>query len=186
MCLNSSLLIHPPWPAEIQKLKLKDKNLCSVQFSLPDRWKPYNKIKDRNLCSVQFSLPDRWKPYNKIKDRNLCLVQFLLSDRWKPYHKIKDRWKPYNKIKDKNLCSIQFSLLDKWEPYHETKGKGSSSNKLNTIIFLIISTTSSQVLELVLMKFGDDSFSLLSVASIQEIIIVKENKIRKSYYFFIK
>ena len=176
MCLNSSLLIHPPWPAEIQKLKLREKNLCSVQFSLPDRWKPYNKIKDRNLCSIQFSLPDKWKPYNKIKDRNLCSVQFSLAD----------KWKPYNKIKDRNLFSIQFSLLNKWKPYHETKGKGSSSNKLNTIIFLIISTTSSQVLELVLMKFGDDSFSLFSVASIQEIIIVKENRIRKRYYFFIK
>ena len=36
------------------------------------------------------------------------------------------------------------------------------------------------------MKFGDDSFSLLSVASIQEIIIVKENKICKGTTLFIK
>ena len=90
------------------KTKIKGQNLCSIQFSLPDKWKPYNKIKDRNLCSVQFSLRDRWKPYNQIKDKNLCSVQFSLPD----------RWKPYNYIKDKNLCVVQFSLPDKWKPYN--------------------------------------------------------------------
>ena len=59
--------------------KIKDRNLCPIQFSLPDRWKPYDYIKDRNLCPVQFSLLDRWKPYDYIKDRNLCLVPILIA-----------------------------------------------------------------------------------------------------------
>ena len=91
---------------------------------------------------------------------------------------------PKTKIKDRNLCSIQFSLPDRWKPYHETKGKGSSPDKLNTTIFLIISTTSSQVPESILMKFRDDSFWLLSEASIQEMIIVNKNRIHKRYYSF--
>ena len=30
---------------------------------------PYNYIKDRSLCSVQLSLPDRWKPYHETKGK---------------------------------------------------------------------------------------------------------------------
>ena len=104
-----SIIVNPSaMTSTNSKTKIKDRNLCSFQFSLPDRWKPNNKIKDRNLCLVQFSLPDRWKPNNKIMDRNLCSVQFSLPD----------RWKPYNYIKDKNLCLVQFSLPDKWKPYN--------------------------------------------------------------------
>ena len=162
-----SIIVNPSTTAgRNSKIKIKGRNLCLVQFSLPDRWKPYNKINDENLCLVQFSLPNRWKPYNKIKDKNLCSVQFSLPDRWKPYNKIKDRnlcsvqfslpnrWKSYNKIKGRNLCSVQFSLPDRWKPYHETKGRGLSPDKLNMIIFLIIFTVSSQMPELVLMKLG--------------------------------
>ena len=30
-----------PIAEQVETLHLKDRNLCSVQFPLPDRWKPY-------------------------------------------------------------------------------------------------------------------------------------------------
>ena len=58
-------------------------------------------------------------------------------------------------------------MAGKVEPYHETKGKGLSLDKLNTTIFLIISTTSSQVPEL--------------VTSIQETIIISSINLGNDY-----
>ena len=33
-------------------------------------------VLDRNLCSVQFSLPDKWKPYNKLRKETCAQSDF--------------------------------------------------------------------------------------------------------------